>query len=46
MKLKKKINKKEKTTTETTTATVEEVPTENGNVRMKDQKNGDENGIC
>ena len=42
---KKKINQKEKTTTETTTATVEEVPTENGNVRMKDQKNGDENGF-
>ena len=42
---KKKINQKEKTTTETTTATVEKVPTENSNVRMKDQKNGDENGF-
>ena len=42
---KKKIDQTEKITTEITTATVEEVPTENGNVRMKDQKNGDENGF-
>lgn len=38
--IKKKIDQKEKITTEITTATVEEVPTENGNVRMKDQKMG------
>lgn len=43
--IKKKINQKEKTTTDTTTATVVEVPTENNNVRMKDEKNGDENGF-
>lgn len=43
--IKKKIDQKEKITTDTTTATVVEVPTENNNVRMKDEKNGDENGF-